>query len=190
LEVSIDRAFFKIIQTLLGLRLTKIPFCRIIKNEKLSHWLTRRVSATLGTTMTMNRAFFLKTADRRPSWRVIDAQDKVLGRLATHIANALRGKDKPEFTKHSDAGDYIVVINAEKIKLTGNKLQSKIYQTYSGYIGNRRETTAAQMLEKRPTFLITKAVKNMLPKNRLSRQLLTKLKVYAGDQHPHTAQVK
>lgn len=142
------------------------------------------------TKVSMNRAFHLKTADRDPQWRVIDAQGQVLGRLATKIANALRGKDKPEFTKHIDAGDYVVVINAEKIKLTGNKLQDKIYQFYSGYIGNRKEVTAEQMLAKRPTFLVTKAVRNMLPKNILSRKMMTKLKVYVGGQHPHQAQVR
>jgi large subunit ribosomal protein L13 len=140
--------------------------------------------------MTMNKAFFLKKEERKPAWRVIDAEGKVLGRLATHIANALRGKDKVDFTKHTDGGDYIVVINADKIKLTGNKWQDKIYQNYTGYIGNLKERTAYEMSQRQPTFMITRAVRNMLPKNRLSRTIMDKLKVYVGDKHPHQAQVK
>ena len=142
--------------------------------------------------MSMNRAFFLRKEDRDPQWRLIDAQGKVLGRLATEIAEALRGKDKPDYTPHTDGGDYVVVINAEKITLTGNKLngkKGKIYARYTGYIGGYKETTAKDMMENNPERLIEKAVKGMLPDNRLSRQVIKKLKVYAGSEHPHKAQV-
>ena len=142
--------------------------------------------------MSMNKAFFLRKEDRDPQWRLIDAQGKVLGRLATEIAEALRGKDKTHYTPHTDGGDYIVVINAEKITLTGNKLngkKGKIYARYTGYIGGYKETTAQEMMEKNPERLIEKAVKGMLPDNRLSRQVIKKLKVYAGSEHPHKAQV-
>jgi len=140
----------------------------------------------------MNRAFFLKKEDRSPQWRLIDAQGKVLGRLATEIAEALRGKDKPDYTPHTDGGDYIVVINAEKVALTGNKLngkKGKVYARYTGYIGGYKETTAQEMMEKNPEHLIEKAVQGMLPDNRLSRQVIKKLKVYAGSEHPHKAQL-
>jgi len=137
----------------------------------------------------MNRAFFLKKEDRSPQWRLIDAQGKILGRLATEIAEALRGKDRPEYTPHTDCGDYIVVINADKVALTGNKLKGKVYARYTGYIGGYKETTAQEMLEKHPTRLVEYAVKGMLPKNRLSNQVIKKLKVYAGSEHPHKAQV-
>jgi large subunit ribosomal protein L13 len=140
--------------------------------------------------MDMNKAFHFKPGSKQPKWRLIDADGKILGRLATTIAQALRGKDKPEFTKNADAGDYIIVINAEKIKLTGDKWRDKKYQTYSGWIGNRKEKSAEEMLERKPEFLLMHAVKNMLPKNTLSRQQFKKLKVYAGSEHPHQAQVQ
>ena len=139
--------------------------------------------------MSMNKAFFLRKEDRSPQWRVIDAQDKILGRLATDIAEALRGKDKPFYTPHTDCGDYIVVINAEKVALTGKKYTDKIYYRYTGYIGGYRETTVKEMLVKNPTHLVQHAVEGMLPKNRLSRQIIKKLKVYVGTDHPHKAQV-
>ncbi len=139
--------------------------------------------------MSMNKAFFLRKEDRSPEWRLIDAQGKILGRLATEIADALRGKDRPYYTPHTDCGDYIVVINAEKIALTGNKLKAKIYARYTGYIGGYKEVTAQEMLDKHPTRLIQYAVKGMLPKNKLSDQVIKKLKVYAGTEHPHKAQV-
>jgi large subunit ribosomal protein L13 len=140
--------------------------------------------------MDMNRAFFLRREDRSPSWRLIDAEGKVLGRLATEIAEALRGKDKAEYTPHTDGGDYVVVINAEKVVLTGDKMRGKIYARYTGYMGGLRETAARDMLKKHPTFLVEHAVKGMLPKNRLSRQVIKKLKVYAGSEHPHKAHIK
>lgn len=139
--------------------------------------------------MNMNRVFYLRNEDRDPQWRVIDANGQILGRLATQVADALRGKDKPFYTPHTDCGDYIVIINAEKVVLTGKKWQQKEYQRHTGWHGNRKEILAKDMLVKHPTWIIELAVKNMLPKNRLSRAMLKKLKVYAGDQHPHQAQV-
>ena len=121
-------------------------------------------------------------------WQVIDADGAVLGRLAVKIADALRGKDKPTFTPHLDAGDFVVVVNAEKVKLTGNKETAKEFMSYSGWKGGEKYRTVAQIREKHPERLIEHAVKGMVPKNRLGRQLLTKLKVYAGPNHPHAAQ--
>jgi len=137
----------------------------------------------------MNSAFYLRKEDRSPKWRVIDAKGQILGRLATHITNVLRGKDKPLFTPHTDCGDYVVVINAEKIVLTGDKWDAKEYITNSGWMGGKKVTTAKEKLKKDPTSIIELAVKRMLPKNRLSRDILDKLKVYVGEQHPHQAQV-
>ena len=139
--------------------------------------------------MNMNKLFFLRKEDERPRWRVIDARGKVVGRLATQIANALRGKDRAQYTPHSDAGDYIVVINAQELVFTGNKLEQKTYERYTGYIGNKKFFTAKQVMEKDPTRIIELAVKGMLPKSKLSRQLLRKLRVYKGSEHPHAAQV-
>jgi large subunit ribosomal protein L13 len=136
-----------------------------------------------------NKTFFLKNEEKAPAWRVVDAQDKVLGRLATEITDILRGKDVPTFTPNTDSGDYVVVINAEKVKLTADKMNTKTYITYSGWIGGQKEQTAKQVMEKDPARLIEYAVKGMLPKNRLSRQIIKKLKVYAGAEHPHIAQV-
>jgi len=137
----------------------------------------------------MNSAFFLKKEARDPEWHVLDAQGQVLGRLATQIANRLRGKDKAYYTSHTDSGDYIIVVNAEKIVLTGNKWKDKIYQTYSGWIGGLKELTAEQKRERHPEEIIMLAVKRMLPKNILSRYQLRKLRVYAGPSHPHIAQI-
>ena len=124
----------------------------------------------------------------RHDWYLVDAKDLVLGRLATRIATILRGKNKPYFTPHLDTGDYVVVINAEKVRLTGNKELQKTYQRYSGYPSGRREIPFKRMLQEKPEEIITHAVRGMLPKNSLGRQIITKLKVYAGNQHPHTAQ--
>jgi len=121
-------------------------------------------------------------------WYVVDADDKVLGRLASEIATRLRGKHKPNFSSHMDVGDFIVVVNAEKVKLTGNKLEDKMYYHHSGYIGGLTERTAKEVLEKKPEELLKSAVKGMLSKNTLGRQQFKKLKVYAGSDHPHTAQ--
>ncbi|QJA06006.1 50S ribosomal protein L13 [Thermosulfurimonas marina] len=121
-------------------------------------------------------------------WYVVDASGKTLGRLASEIAKRLRGKHRPEFAPHLDLGDFVVVINAEKVRLTGKKLDQKIYWRHSGYMGGLKLRTARQMLEKKPEEVIRLAVKRMLPKNRLGRKLLKKLKVYAGPEHPHQAQ--
>ena len=121
-------------------------------------------------------------------WYVIDARGKILGRMASEIAKVLRGKHKPIFTPNQDAGDFVIVVNARELKLTGAKLDQKIYYRHSEYPGGIRQRTAAQMLEEKPEELVKLAVKGMLPKNRLSRKLVTKLKVYAGAEHPHDAQ--
>jgi large subunit ribosomal protein L13 len=126
--------------------------------------------------------------NRQREWFVVDAEGKTLGRLATQIADALRGKRKPEYTPHCDTGDFVIVINAEKIRVTGNKLHDKLYRRHSGYPGGLRSRTLADMLERRPEEVIRKAVRGMLPRNRLGRQQLGKLKVYAGPEHPHEAQ--
>lgn len=137
--------------------------------------------------MDMNTTFFLRKEDRKPKWIIIDAKDVVLGRLATQIVETLRGKDKATYTPHTDGGDYVVVINAEQVKLTGDKLEGKIYDRYTGWIGGYKTTTAKEYLQKDPAFLIKHAVKGMLPKNKLSDQIIKKLKVYAGAKHPHKA---
>lgn len=139
--------------------------------------------------MDMNKAFYQRKEDRDPKWHVVDAEGKVLGRLATHIADVLRGKNRPEFAPHTDAGDYVVVINAEKVKLTGKKWEDKIYDRYTGYIGGYRTRTAKEVRARNPEDIILLAVKRMLPKNNLNREIYKKLKVYAGTKHPHTAQV-
>jgi large subunit ribosomal protein L13 len=121
-------------------------------------------------------------------WYVVDAAGKTLGRLCTEIANRLRGKHKPEFTPHVDTGDYIVVVNAEKIVVTGNKTTDKLYQHHTGYPGGIKSISFDKLLLKSPETIIEKAVKGMMPKNKLSRAMLSKLKVYAGNDHPHSAQ--
>jgi len=125
---------------------------------------------------------------RQRDWYLVDAEGKTLGRLATQIADALRGKRKPEYTPHCDTGDFIVVVNAAKVRVTGNKLNDKLYHRHSGYPGGLRSRTLAEMLDRRPEEVVRMAVKGMLPRNRLARQQLTKLKVYAGPEHPHDAQ--
>lgn len=124
----------------------------------------------------------------RRNWYVVDATDKTLGRLSTHIANRIRGKHKAEYTPHVDTGDYIVVVNAEKIKVTGKKLDDKHYYRHTGYPGGIKSVTLGKMMQDTPTKAIEQAVKGMMPKNKLSRMMLAKLKVYAGSEHPHTAQ--
>jgi large subunit ribosomal protein L13 len=121
-------------------------------------------------------------------WHVIDADGAVLGRLAVQIANILRGKNKPVFTPHLDAGDFVVVVNAEKVRVTGNKETAKTYMTYSGWKGGEKRRTVAEVRHRQPEKLIHHAVKGMVPRNRLGRALLTKLKVYRGPNHPHAAQ--
>ncbi|MBI9079471.1 MAG: 50S ribosomal protein L13 [Pseudodesulfovibrio sp.] len=129
-----------------------------------------------------------KPEDANREWFIVDATDKILGRLATEITVRLRGKHKPEFAPHMDMGDFIVVINAEKIKVTGQKLDKKIYYKHTNHPGGLKQKTLREMLERKPENVITAAVKGMLPKNRLSAQLLKKVKVYAGSEHPHAAQ--
>lgn len=121
-------------------------------------------------------------------WYLVDAENKVLGRLASEIATVLRGKNKPSFVPHEDTGDFVVVVNAEKIAMTGNKLTDKIYYRHSFYPGGLKATTPKELLEKAPERILTYAVKGMLPKNTLGRQMIKKLKVYAGTEHPHAAQ--
>lgn len=121
-------------------------------------------------------------------WYVVDAEDAVVGRLATRVAGLLRGKGNPGFTPHQDCGDFVIVLNASKVRFTGNKTDSKKYYRHSGYPGGIRETTARRQLEESPETVVTKAVVGMLPKNRLGRQLALKLKVYSGAEHPHVAQ--
>jgi large subunit ribosomal protein L13 len=134
------------------------------------------------------KTFSAKPAEVKRDWYVVDAEDKVLGRLATQIAHRLRGKHKPEYTPHVDTGDYIVVVNAEKIRVTGNKMKNKIYYHHTGYIGNLKSITLEKQLDKAPERVIEAAVKGMLPKNSLGRTMFKKLKVYAGTEHQHTAQ--
>jgi large subunit ribosomal protein L13 len=134
------------------------------------------------------KTYVANSNDRQRDWLVVDATGKTLGRLATQIAIALRGKHKPEYTPHVDTGDFVIVVNAEKISVTGNKLEDKKYYRHSGYPGGLKTRTLAEQLERRPEEVIRKAVKGMLPRNRLARKQLTKLKVYAGPEHPHIAQ--
>ena len=134
------------------------------------------------------KTYVASPENRERNWLVVDAEGQTLGRLATQIADALRGKRKPEYTPHVDTGDFVVVINAEKITVTGSKRTEKIYYRHSGYPGGIKSRTLNEMLERRPEEVIRKAVKGMLPKNRLARKQLTKLKVYTGPTHPHHAQ--
>ena len=121
-------------------------------------------------------------------WKIVDATDQILGRMAVTIANALRGRNKPIYTPHVDTGDYVIVTNAEKVKLTGAKDDQKTYMFYSGYMGGEKYRTVSDFREKRPEFIITHAVRGMLPKNKRAEAMLKKLKVYRGDEHPHEAQ--
>ena len=134
------------------------------------------------------KSYSAKPNEVQQDWLLVDAEGLTLGRLATQIALRLRGKHKPVFTPHVDTGDFIVVINAEKVKLTGKKIEDKKYYRHTGYPGGIRETNAAKMLATKPTDILTIAVKGMLPKNSLGRKMLSKLKVYAGSAHPHQAQ--
>jgi large subunit ribosomal protein L13 len=135
----------------------------------------------------------MKTWNAKPGeverrWYVVDANGQTLGRLATRIADTLRGKDKPQYTPHVDAGDFVVVVNADKIAVTGRKLDQKVYYRHSGYPGGLRQRTLREQLDRQPTEVLRKAVRGMLPRNRLARAQLTKLKIYAGPTHPHDAQ--
>ena len=134
------------------------------------------------------KTFSAKPAEVRRDWYVVDATGKTLGRLSTEIAHRLRGKHKPEYTPHVDTGDYIVVINAEKVRVTGNKLQDKMYHHHTGYIGNLKSVPLNKMLDEHPERVIEKAVKGMLPRGPLGRQIYSKLRVFAGPEHTHAAQ--
>jgi large subunit ribosomal protein L13 len=136
----------------------------------------------------MQSTYSAKPTDVTRSWFIVDATNKPLGRLASEIASVLRGKHRPTYTPHVDTGDFVVVINAEKIALSGNKLETKKYYSYSGHMGGLRTTSAKDMLATKPEHLIEHAVKGMLPKNPLGRKMFTKLKVYAAAEHPHKAQ--
>jgi large subunit ribosomal protein L13 len=134
------------------------------------------------------RTFVATPESRERDWLVVDATGQTLGRLATQIATVLRGKHKPEYTPHCDVGDFVVVVNADKIAVTGKKRDEKLYHRYSGYPGGLRSRTFAEMLERRPEEPLRLAVKGMLPRNRIARAQLRKLKIYAGPDHPHAAQ--
>jgi large subunit ribosomal protein L13 len=134
------------------------------------------------------KTFVATPETRQRDWFVVDAEGKTLGRLATRIADTLRGKHKPEYTPHVDTGDFVVVVNADKVHVTGDKRSAKLYHRHSGYPGGLRSRSLGQMLERRPEEVIRLAVRGMLPRNRLGRKQLTKLKVYAGPDHPHAAQ--
>ena len=134
------------------------------------------------------KTFVATPATRERNWLVVDATGKTLGRLATEIANVLRGKRKPEYTPHCDVGDFVIVVNAEKVSVTGNKRQEKRYYRHSGFPGGLRSRTFEEMIARRPEEVLRLAVKGMLPRTRLGRQQLRKLKIYAGPEHPHQAQ--
>ena len=134
------------------------------------------------------KSYIAKPADIDHKWYVIDAEDKTLGKVAAEIAMILRGKKKPIYTPHVDCGDYVVVVNAEKVAVTGKKEKQKIYKNHSGYPGGLKETTLAELRAKKPEEIIRHAVKGMMPKGKLGRQMFKKLKVYAGPEHPHVAQ--
>jgi len=134
------------------------------------------------------KTYSAKKGELEQRWYLVDADGQTLGRLATQIADALRGKGKPQFTPHVDSGDFVVVVNAEKVRVTGKKLEQKRYYRHSGYPGGLRSRTLAQQLDRRPTEVLRTAVKGMLPKNKLAARQITKLKIYAGPEHPHEAQ--
>jgi large subunit ribosomal protein L13 len=138
--------------------------------------------------MENNKSYMAKEDEITKKWYLIDAADKVVGRLASEIATILRGKNKAVFTPHNDTGDYIVVVNADKVRLTGKKMDRKIYRHYTGYIGGLREVAAKTLLSKKPTEILYNAVKGMLPKNTLGRRQLKKLKLFAGPEHNHQSQ--
>jgi large subunit ribosomal protein L13 len=136
----------------------------------------------------MMKSYMARPLEVERKWYVVDAEGQTLGRLATEIATILRGKSKPQYTPHVDTGDFVVVVNAEKVVVTGRKAEQKVYRRHSGYPGGLKETSYERMMERRPTEILRRAVKGMMPKNRLARQQLRKLKIYAGPEHPHAAQ--
>lgn len=136
------------------------------------------------------KTYSTKASDIKREWHVIDASDRTLGRLATEIAQLLKGKHKPIYTRHLDTGDFVIVVNAGKVRVTGNKPKKKIYYRHSGYSGGLKEVTFEKLIEKHPTRIIEHAVRGMLPKNPLGREMFRKMKVYDGPTHPHGAQIK
>lgn len=138
---------------------------------------------------TSTKPYRTRASELKPAWHVLDAQDKILGRLSSEIAVLLQGKHKPIYVPHLNTGDYVIVINADKFRVTGNKLEQKMYYRHSGYPGGLKEQTLARLLKKAPTSAIRRAVKGMLPKNAMGRRMISRLKLYAGDTHPHQAQV-
>ncbi len=134
------------------------------------------------------KTFLAKKETVQPKWHIVDAEGQVLGRLAVKIANVLRGRHKPSYTPHVDTGDYVIVVNAEKVVLTGKKEEQNKYMFFSGYVGGESYRSLAEQRERNPEFIITHAVKGMLPKNRLARQMLKKLRVFRGPEHTHAAQ--
>jgi large subunit ribosomal protein L13 len=156
-----------------------------IAPQRLSFAGRRGPAAALALRM---KTFVAKPSSRQRDWVLVDASGKTLGRLATQIADALRGKRKPEYTPHVDTGDFVIVVNAEKVHVTGDKRRAKMYRHHSGYPGGLRSRSLEDMLQRRPEEVIRIAVKGMLPRNRLARQQMRKLKVYAGPEHPHEAQ--
>lgn len=138
--------------------------------------------------MLKQKSYVLRPSEMDKKWILVDAKDQIIGRLATQIADVLRGKNSPKFTPFMDSGDFVVVINADKIRVTGNKMKDKIYNTVSRHIGGLKQRTLAEQLEKHPELVIMEAVKGMLPKNTLGRKQLTKLKVFTGEEHTHEAQ--
>jgi large subunit ribosomal protein L13 len=159
----------------------------VVSGAPLS-WAPASGAAVPGSRFDAMTTYVATSQDRERNWVLVDADGKTLGRLATQIADTLRGKRKPTYTPHVDVGDFVVVINAEKIAVTGDKLHKKMYYRHSGYPGGLKKRTLNDMLERRPEEVIRLAVKGMLPRNRLARKQLTKLKVYAGPEHPHAAQ--
>ena len=133
------------------------------------------------------RTYQAKVGEVGGSWHLVDASNQVVGRLATQIATLLRGKHSPKFTHHVDTGDFVIVVNADKVKFTGDKWDQKKYRSYSGYMGGLKTTTASEMLKKKPEEIIKKAVRGMMPKNSLNTKMISKLKVYAGPEHPHAS---
>ena len=167
------------------IRTVEIASCYHLNNESYS--CVTRCSSFMQEVVTM-KTYMANPDKLEKKWYVVDASGMVLGRLASEVASVLRGKNKPEFTPNVDTGDYVVVINAEKIKVTGRKLDQKIYYRHSDYVGSLKETTLREMLAKHPERVIEFAVKGMLPKGPLGREMMTKLHVYAGAEHPHAAQ--
>ncbi len=164
-------------------------FRKVAGLGRVPHYATgRRRSGVRADPLCFMKTYVATPASRERNWLVVDASGKTLGRLATQIADTLRGKRKPDYTPHLDVGDFVIVVNAERISVTGRKREQKLYYRHSGYPGGLRSRTLAEMLERRPEEVVRKAVKGMLPRTRLGRAQLRKLKVYAGPDHPHAAQ--